>query len=209
MTNPPSQEPITLLLQLWREGDESALTRLMPLVYEELHHRARFYMQKERPNHTLSSTALVNEAFVGLVKERERDWQSRAHFFSLSAKIMKNILITYANARNTQKRGGDHIVIVPENIDALEAPEDDLLIPLNEALDALNLIDSQKASIMEMRYFAGMTVPEIAEVTGLSSATVKRYTAFASAWLQKHISSKGKSCNQGIGSESKISSKKV
>ena len=180
--------PVTKLLQLWRAGDDGAMDLIAPLIYSELHRRAGAHLSGERRHHTLSTTDLVHEAYLRLVGERERDFQSRLHFFALASKVMRDVLIQYARARKASKRGGDALLLRPENLEELgdDGPVD--LVPaLAEAVTALAERDSRKAWIVEMFYFAGLQIAEIAEVLELGSATVKRDLAFARAWLRKRL----------------------
>lgn len=188
MTTLSSAPNITVLLHRWRLGDHGALEELMPLVYEEIYARARFYLSKERANHTISCTALVNEVYLKLVKEQDREWHDRAHFYAVTARIMRNFLIHYAQARETQKRGGGNIVFTMENLDQLEARTSQQLLPLNEGINRLEKYDAKKVRILEMRFFMGMEIKEIAEVMKISPSTVKRELGFARAWLNKHLS---------------------
>ena len=178
---------ITLLLAQWRDGNDEAMHELMPLVYQALYARARYYIQKERPHHTLSSTALVNEVYLELFDERERQWKNRSHFFAVAAKAMKNILIRYAQARNAQKRGGDRLVFTMPDMDGVKVQTIESLAPLDDALKLLEDKDPKKAWIVEMRYFAGMSISEVAEVLGISTSTVKRELKFSRAWLRRFL----------------------
>jgi len=188
MTTPQSPpQNITLLLRRWRDGNDAALEELIPLVYDEIYARARFYMGKERRNHTISCTALVNEVYLKIVKERDREWHNRAHFYAIAARIMRRFLIRYAEARETQKRGGGNLVFTMENLDQLQSPTNNQLLPLNEGIDQLELRDPKKVHILEMRFFMGMEIKEIAEVMKISPATVKRELGFARAWLGNYL----------------------
>ena len=186
-TSQPAPQPITLLLQRWRGGDDAAMEELIPLVYKEIYKRARFYISKERRNHTISCTELVNEVYLKLVGERDRIWHNRIHFFAVAARIMRHYLIRYAEARETQKRGGDRIVFTMANLDELGSTTAEHLLPLNEALGRLEKRDVKKVRILEMRFFMGMKIQEIADVMEISPATVKRELQFAKAWLSRHL----------------------
>ncbi len=178
--------PITNLLQRWRQGDDGAMDQLAPMVYRELQKRAGVYLKKERRNHTLSATDLVHEVYLRMVNERDRHFNNRLHFFALASKVMRDILIQYSRASNTEKRGGNYLFIAPENLDQLGDPKVVDLVPhLAEAVDALAQKDARKAWIVEMHYFAGLKVDEIAEVLELSNATVHRDLQFSRAWLRK------------------------
>ncbi len=169
-------------------GDERALSQLMPLVYNELRRLARGYMRRERPGQTLQPTALVNEAYLRLVKDKKQDWQTRSHFVAIAAISMRQILIERARARGAQKRGGDRArVTLDEGLVAGQERSVDLLA-VDAALTRLAAIDSQQARLVELRFFGGLTIEESAEALGMSPATVKRHWAMAKAWLQREIS---------------------
>jgi RNA polymerase sigma factor (TIGR02999 family) len=188
----PSQHEITRLLTDWRGGDRAALERLLPLVYDELHRLARHYLSRERPGHTLQATALVNEAYLRLVDQQKSDWQDRAHFFAVAARIMRHLLIDHARARRYAKRGGGaQQVSLEEGAAFTPEPSVDLLA-LDEALDRLAVIDERKVVIVELRYFSGLSVEETAEAMRLSEITVKREWLKAKAWLYREL-------NQGAG----------
>lgn len=169
------------------QGDERALSQLMPLVYNELRRLARGYLRRERPGQTLQPTALVNEAYLGLVKDKKQDWQTGPHFVAIAAISMRQILIERALARGTQKRGGDRArVTLDEGLVAGQERSVDLLA-VDAALTRLAAIDSQQARLVELRFFRGLTIEESAEALGISPATVKRHWAMAKAWLQREI----------------------
>ena len=177
---------ITRLLQEWVAGDESSLDRLAPLVYDQLHRIANNAFRGEKAGHTLQATALVNEAFAKLV-ESDVDWQNRSHFYALSARLMRRILVDHANARNAAKRGGGAIrVTIDESRDAAAAADSDVL-ELHEALEALGRRDKRKAEILELHYFGGLTYAEMSAVTGLSSSSLDRELRFAKAWLKTQL----------------------
>lgn len=186
MTSAKNELPVTLLLAQWREGSAEALNSLTPLVYDELHRLAVQLFQGERQGHTLQPTAIVNEAFVRLTDAKVA-WQDRSHFFALAARMMRRILIDHANARLAQKRGGGALeVTLDEN--ALAAHTLDLnLLDLEKALNELSEMDARKAEVMEMRLFAGLSYEELAEVTGLSGATLERELRFSKAWLTSRL----------------------
>jgi RNA polymerase sigma factor (TIGR02999 family) len=187
----PSPEEVTRLLKNWRSGDESALDRLMPLVYDELHRIARRYMRRERVGHTLQTSALVNEAYLRLVGRREIEWQNRAHFFAVAAQVMRRLLVDYARGRKFAKRGGDRLqVTLDEQAGAFEEQPAEVLA-LHEALEKLATVDQRKSQLVELRYFGGMSVEETAEVLGVSGITVKREWLKAKAWLYREIHKSG------------------
>ena len=188
-TMPPMPEatPVTQLLRAWSGGDEAALGALLPLVEAELRRLARTYMARERLGHTLQATALVNEAFLRLVDARQVQWQDRAHFLGISARLMRRVLIDHARARNVQKRGvGAYKVPLEDDMAVLPAPDVNLLA-LDRALEALAAVDERKSRVIEMRFFGGMTVEETAEVLHVSPDTVKRDWRLAKLWLLKEM----------------------
>ena len=184
----PSPHEITGLLAAWSGGDESALERLAPLVYDELHRLAHYYMSHERPGHTLQTTALVNEAYLRLVNWREVQWQNRAHFFAVSAQMMRRILVDFARDRQYVKRGGGALrVSLDEAASFTEARGADL-VALDEALTALAEGDPRKGQVVEMRFFGGLSVEEVAEVLKVSEETVIRDWRLAKVWLLRELS---------------------
>ena len=183
-----SAEGITELLIDWGKGDQAALEKLMPLVYNELRRLAGNYLRRERASHTLQPTALVNEAYLKLIDQRNAKWQNRAHFFGISAQLMRRILVDHARQHQAAKRGGSNqrrlsITSVEE---VAKQPEVDLLA-LNEALDELTLMDPQQAQIVELKFFGGLSIDETAEVLGISHATVERDWKMARAWLRRQL----------------------
>ena len=179
----PSTKSITELLIEWRDGDETALDRLMPLVYEELRRLARYYMRRERPDHTLQTAALVNEAYLRLVDHKGMRWQNRAHFYAVAAQAMRRILVDHARSRHYAKRGGGNPMVELDQAATVAQKQAADLVALDDALTDLSAIDPRKCQIVEMRYFAGMSVKETAEVLEVSPATVMREWSTAKAWL--------------------------
>ena len=188
----PSPEEVTQLLLAWSEGDRSALEQLIPLVYDELHKMARRYMVREQAAHTLQTTALVNEAYIRMIDMRKVQWQNRAHFFAVSAQLMRRILVDFARSRNYQKRGGGRRRVTLD--DALEvSPKQDAdLVLLDEALDALAAVDDRKRRVVELRFFGGLTVEETAHVLEVSRDTVMRDWKMAKVWLLREMSGEGR-----------------
>jgi len=188
----PETADITALLKAWRAGDRTALDELTGLVYERLRNLAGFYLKKEQAGHSLGATALVHEAWVRLVRAREVDWQDRAHFFALAGRLMRRILVEGARARASSKRGGgmrDHHPTLM-NLDDFAAPDTvraEELCRLDEALTALSEIDPRRAQVIELRFFAGLSVEETAEVLGVSPQTVMRDWKLARAWLNREL----------------------
>ncbi len=184
---PPSPHSVTQLLKDWSNGNQAAHDELMPLVYEELHRLARRYMSRERRGHTLQTSALVNEAYLRLVDQREVTWQSRAHFFGIAAQLMRRILVDHARSRQYSKRGGGaRQVSLDEG--AIVSPERAaVVVALDDALTSLAVIDSRKSQIVELRFFGGLSIEETAEVLAVSPGTIMRDWTLAKAWLRKEI----------------------
>src|SRR6476646_4521868 len=190
MTTPPT-EAVTKLLRAWGDGDEGALARLMPLVETELRRLARGYMGRERREHTLQTTALVNEAFIRLTDARQVRWQDRAHFLGISARLMRRVLVDYARRRGFHKRGGGaERVTLHEELMASPVPSVDV-VALDRALEALEQSDPRKSRIVELRFFGGLSVEETAEVLHVSADTVKRDWRFAKLWLLRELEGEG------------------
>jgi len=182
-----SIQDVSGLLRAWRSGDDVALDKLMPRVYDELRRLAHLYMPRERPGHTLQTTALVNEAFIRLVDAREVDWRDRAHFFAISSNLMRRILVDIARKRAFQKRGASaKNISFDENL-AVPPPPGTDLGRLDDALGALSEFDPRKARVVEMRFFGGLTIEETAEVMKVSPDTVKRDWRLAKVWLLKEL----------------------
>jgi len=185
----PSSHKVTQLLQSWSAGQKTALDELLPLVYDDLRRIAHRRMAGEREGHTLQTTALVNEAYVRLVDAKQATLKDRAHFFAVSARLMRQILVDAARSRNAQKRGADFRVV--ELDEAMAAPADPLvdLIALDEALERLNAFDRRKSQVVEMRIFGGLSVEETAGILEISSDTVTRDMQMATAWLRRELRS--------------------
>jgi RNA polymerase sigma factor (TIGR02999 family) len=184
----PSSHEITQLLRAWSEGDDQALAKLTPLVYTELHRMAHRYMRQEKSNHTLQTTALINEAYVRLIDWKNVRWQNRAHFFGIAARLMRRILVDFARSRNYAKRGGGARVTV--SLDEAAAVSRDRareILALDEALQSLAVIDPRKSQIVELRFFGGLSLEETAEVLRVSSRTVLREWDLAKAWLNREL----------------------
>ena len=178
---------VTQLLRAWSGGDQTALEALVPLVEAELRRLARIYMARERRNHTLQATALVNEAFLRLNGAQTIDWQDRAHFMGIAARLMRRVLVDHARERGMQKRGaGAAPVSLDEWTGAIDAPSIDVLA-LDRALEQLALLDQRKCRVVDMRYFAGMTLPEAATALEIPVRTAERLWAYARAWLRRSI----------------------
>lgn len=184
-----SNEGVTQLLVDWSNGDQAALDKLMPVVYDELRRLAGNYLRRERAGHTLQPTALVNEAYLKLVDQRHARWQNRAQFFGVAAQLMRRILVDHARTRQAQKRGGSNQqqLSLSDADRIAEKPNIDLLA-LHEALNELAAIDEQQARIVELRFFGGLTIEEAAEVLSISHATVERDWTMARAWLRRELS---------------------
>ena len=187
---PRSKQPdveVSQLLLAWSDGDPSALDKLTPIVYQELHRLARWHMRRERPGHSLQATALVNEAYMRLVDYKRMGWQNRAHFFAVSAQLMRRILVEHARRHNLKRGGGVQHIAFDEAAVVGEGRAADL-VALDDALKALTDIDPRKAQVVELRFFGGLSVEETAEVLKLSAITVMRDWNTAKAWLYRELS---------------------
>jgi RNA polymerase sigma factor (TIGR02999 family) len=183
----PPGESVTSLLSQWAAGDAAALEALIPLIYEDLHRIAARHLRQERPGHTLQSTALINEVWLRLIDQQNISWQNRAHFFGVSAEIMRRILVDHARRKQAGKRGGGVATIaLDENVDWSDE-RDVSLVALDDALVALALQDPQQSKVVELRFFAGLSVEETAEVLGVSPTTIKREWRMARAWLLREM----------------------
>lgn len=193
MTQQTGDNPqdVTQLLRAWREGDSGALAQLTPLVYEELYRRAHWHMARENVGHTLQATALVNEIYVRMVDLRGVSWRDRAHFFAISSRLIRQVLIDAARSRNAQKRGGrsPHVEMDEALLVSAEPRAD--VIALDDALSALAAIDPRKSQVVEFRFFGGLDVEETAEVLRVSPDTVKRDWKLAKAWLRRELGQRG------------------
>jgi RNA polymerase sigma factor (TIGR02999 family) len=178
---------VTDLLLAWKEGDATAMDRLAPLVYQELHRLARGYMKREREAHSLQTSALVNEAYLRLVDVRRVDWQNRAHFFAMASRLMRRILVDFARRRRYQKRGGNATYVTfDESLTVSPGPSTDL-VAIDDALTALASVDPRKVRVVELRFFAGLDVRETAEALSVSPETVRRDWRLAKAWLRREL----------------------
>jgi RNA polymerase sigma-70 factor (ECF subfamily) len=187
----PSVSPhrMTQLLQQWSHGDDSALAELTPLVYEELRRLAHHFMEGQRPDHTLQTTALVNEAYLRLTDHANPNWQNRAHFFAVAARAMRQIVVDYARSYQTQKRGGGALKIELDEAAIISPEQSKEIVDLHEALDRLATLDSRKAQVVELKYFGGLNYDEMAEVLKISRITVRRDWEFARIWLYRELHS--------------------
>lgn len=176
---------VSTLLRAWTEGDQSALEKLAPIVYEELHRLARYYMSQERTGHSLQTTALVNEAYLRLTDYKRMRWQNRAHFFAVSAQLMRRILVDHARRHNLKRGAGVQHVALEDTAVVSERDED--MVALDDALVSLARFDSRKAQIVELRFFGGLSVEETAEVLQVSPVTVMRDWSTARAWLYREM----------------------
>ncbi len=183
-----SSSPVTELLVRWRSGDQGALDALVPLVYDELRRLAHYYLRQERSDHTLQSTALVHEAYMRLAGQHPPEWQSRAHFFGIAARIMRQILVEYARARGAAKRGGAAYRLTLDDAMALPTQPDLDIVELDRALTGLAALDPQQSQIVELRFFGGLSIEDTSEVLRISPATVKRDWVTARAWLYRAMS---------------------
>ena len=179
---------ITEMLREWSGGNREVLDDLMPLVYDELHRQARRFLSRERPDHTLQTTALIHEAYIKLVDQREVNWESRTHFFAIAANLMRRILVDYARAKNRDKRGGDYLKLPLEEAALVAGKEKSIdLIALDEALTKLEKIDERQTRVVELRYFGDLTLEETAEALRVSRTTVADDWAMAKAWLHREL----------------------
>jgi RNA polymerase sigma-70 factor, ECF subfamily len=185
----PSVSPhrVTQLLQQWSHGDDSALAELTPLVFGELHCLAHYHMEGQRPNHTLQTTALVNEAYLRLADQTNPNWQSRAHFFAVAARAMRQILVSYARSNHAQKRGGGGARIELDESAILSPEQSKEIVDLHEALEKLGTLDPRKAQVVELKFFGGLNYDEIAEVLKVARVTVRRDWEFAKLWLYTEL----------------------
>lgn len=182
-----SPKEITRLLAAWSDGDQSALDKLVPLVQSELHRLAHHYMGRERPGHTLQTSALVNEAYIRLIDWKNVRWQNRAHFFAVSAQLMRRILVDFARERHYLKRGGGALQVSLSEAAAFAMDEEADLVALDEALVELSEMDRRKGQVVELRFFGGLSVKEVAEVLKVSEETVMRDWRLAKVWLLRQL----------------------
>ncbi len=183
----PTSQEITQLLVAWGNGDQAARDELMPLVYEELRRLAHRYMVRERPGHTLQTSALVNEAYLRLIDQKDVHWQNRAHFFGIAAQMMRRILVDYARKRRYDKRGGDARPVSLDEAMIVSDARAAEVVALDDALKGLVEIDPRKSQIVELRFFGGLSIEETAEVLAVSPGTVMRDWTLAKAWLRREI----------------------
>src|SRR5438093_4664895 len=187
----PSVSPqrVTQLLADWSHGDDAALGELTPLVYEELRRLAHHFMEGQRPEHTLQTTALVNEAYMRLADQTKPSWQNRAHFFAVAARAMRQILVNYARSNRAQKRGGGALKVELDEVAIISPEESKEIVDLHEALERLAALNSRKAQVVELKYFGGLNYDEMAEVLKISPVTVRRDWEFAKLWLYTELHS--------------------
>lgn len=182
------REEISEMLKAWSDGDREAAERFMPLIYDELRRQAHRFLNRERPNHTLQTTALVHEAYMRLTEQDGIEWQNREHFFGLAAQMMRRILVNYAVKRNREKRGGpDQALPIDETIVIATAETEVDLLALDEALTRLEKMDERQARVVELRYFSGLSIDDTAVVLAISPATVKREWNMARTWLRAEL----------------------
>jgi RNA polymerase sigma-70 factor, ECF subfamily len=184
----PKKTEVTQLLRAWGNGDHRALDELTPLVESELHRLAHRYMSRENPGHTLQTTALVNEVYLKLVNIQDMTWQDRAHFFAISARMMRHILTDFARSRRFQKRGGAALQVTLDEALMISPEQDADIVALDEALGQLAALDERKSKVVELRFFGGLSAEETAEVLKVSRETVLRDWKFAKVWLLRELS---------------------
>jgi RNA polymerase sigma-70 factor, ECF subfamily len=182
-----SQQRVTDLLARWSHGEDAALAELTPLVFEELRRLAHHYMGGERPDHTLQTTALVNEAYLRLADQTNPRWRNRAHFFAVAARAMRQILVRYAKSYRSQKRGGGALKVELDEAAIVSPEQSKEIVDLHEALERLAALDSRKAQVVELKYFGGLNYDDMAEVLKISPVTVRRDWEFARAWLHAEL----------------------
>ena len=185
----PTPQQVTRLLVAWSGGDQAALEELTPLVYGELHRLAHHYISRERPGHTLQTSALVNEAYLRLVEQKNVDWQCRAHFYGIAARLMRQVLVDYARRRGYAKRGGGARRVSLDEALAVSDERTAEVVALDEALEGLAKLDPRQSQIVELRFFGGLSIEEAAEVLGVSPGTVMAEWTVAKAWLRRAIKS--------------------
>jgi RNA polymerase sigma factor (TIGR02999 family) len=183
----PTPQQVTRLLVAWSGGDQAALEELTPLVYGELRRLAHHYIGRERPGHTLQTSALVNEAYLRLVGQKDIDWQSRAHFYGIAARLMRQVLVDYARRRGYAKRGGGALRVSLDEALAVSEERAAEVVALDEALEDLAKLDPRQGQIVELRFFGGLSIEETAEVLGVSPGTVMADWTVAKAWLRRAI----------------------
>ena len=186
---PADPQEVTQLLANWSQGDPTALEKLIPLVYKELRHLAHRYMEGQRPNHTLQTTALVNEAYLRLADQSKPNFTNRSHFFAVAAKAMRQILVDYAKAQQREKRGAGATKVELDEAALISPEQTSAILDVDEALEKLAVLDSRKARVVELRYFGGLNQDEIAEVLKISTVTIRRDWVFARAWLYTELHS--------------------
>jgi RNA polymerase sigma-70 factor (ECF subfamily) len=182
-----SHQEVTQLLADWSRGDDAAFAKLTPLIYEELRRIAHHHMSGQRPDHTLQTTALVNEAYLRLADQTNPSWQNRAHFFAVAARAMRQIVVDYARSYQTQKRGGGALKIELDEAAIVSPEQSQEIVDLHEALERLATLDSRKAQVVELKYFGGLNYDEMAEVLKISRVTVRRDWEFARLWLYTEL----------------------
>lgn len=195
----PSSQQITQLLLSWRQGDQAALEKLVPVVYQELRRRARRYMAGQRPGHTLQTTALVNEAYLRLIDCQQVNWKDRAHFFAVSAQLMRRVLVDFARSRQYQKRGGGAQKVSFDEALVVSPERGQDLVALDDALQALAGTYPRQCQVVELRFFGGLSVEETAQVLQVSSVTVLRDWQLAKVWLARELRKGGRSDNKTAG----------
>jgi RNA polymerase sigma-70 factor, ECF subfamily len=186
-----SQQRVTELLADWGRGDDAAFAKLTPLIYEELRRLAHNHMSGQRPDHTLQTTALVNEAYLRLADQTNPSWQNRAHFFAVAARAMRQIVVDYARSQQSQKRGGGALKVELDEAAIVSPEQSKEIVNLHEALERLATLDSRKAQVVELKYFGGLNYDEMAEVLKISPVTVRRDWEFAKLWLYTELHNEG------------------
>lgn len=185
--DPDQPGQITLLLERWNGGDQSALDELTPLVYAELRQLAAAYLRRERPNHTLQTTALIHEAYLKLIGRKHDQWQGRKHFYGIAARLMRQVLVEHARSHRADKREGERFAVNLSHADGIARTPDVDILAVHEALGRLATFDEQQARIVELRFFGGLSIAEVADAMKIGHATVEREWGLARAWLRKEL----------------------
>jgi len=203
----PSPQEVTQLLVEWRQGDDGALSQLTPLVYDDLRRLAHHYMSGQRPDHTLQTTALVHEAYLRLADQTSPNWQTRAHFFAVAARAMRQILVNYSKSYRSQKRGGGGVKVELDEAALVSLGQSREIVELHEAIERLATLDARKAEVVELKYFGGLNYDEIAEVLKISAITVRRDWEFAKAWLYAELHSTDQTAHDNMSPEQVLSAR--
>ena len=186
--NTPHTPEITEILRNWADGENGSLDELMPLVYDELHRQAKRHLRRENKGHTLQTSALIHEAYIKLVGQRSTNWQNRSHFFAIASQMMRRILVDHARTKHREKRGGDGVKLALDEAMAVAESDSSVdLIALDDALTRLEKLDKQQSRVVELRYFSGLSLDDVADLLKISPSTAARDWAMAKAWLHREL----------------------